>query len=153
MSESTLSTTLTEIRLAIAHFLGIDVDPANWDADQTAIINLIIKRGLRQFYFPPPVLEITGKRTSVTRPAHEWSFLKPITTLDLIGSYITGTITVTENDATVLLTDGIWPSWTVEKGTLVVDNVEYTIATRTDDTQIELSEVWSLDTESEVDYT
>jgi len=153
MAESTLSTTLTEIRLAIADFLGIDIDPENWDADQTAIINLIIKRGLRQFYFPPPVLQQTGKRTAITLPPHEWSFLKPVTELDLIGSYITGTITVTELDATVLLTDGIWPSWTATKGTLVIDGVEYEISTRTDDTHIELSEAWALDTEDTVNYT
>ena len=78
MTESTLSTTVTEIRLAIAHFLGIVLDPNSWDADQTAIINLILSRGLRQFYFPPPVLQQTGKRTAVTIPPHEWSFLKPI---------------------------------------------------------------------------
>jgi len=153
VSESSLSTTLTEIRLAIAHFLGIDVDPTNWDADQTAIINLILKRGLRQFYFPPPLLEQTGKRIAITRPPHEWSFLKPITTLDLIGSYITGTITVTELDATVLLTDGVWPSWTATNGTLVIDTVRYKITSRTDDTHLELAEVWALDTKEMVLYT
>lgn len=153
MTESSLSTTLTEIRLAIAHFMGIDVDSANWDDDQTAIINLILKRGLRQFYFPPPVLQQTGQRTAITLPPHEWSFLKPVTELDLIGSYITGTITVTELDATVLLTDGVWPSWTATKGTLVINGVEYEIASRTNDTHIELSEVWALDTEALVLYT
>jgi len=153
MTESTLSTTLTEIRLAIAHFMGIDVDSDNWDDDQTAIIDLIIKRGLRQFYFPPPSIAQTGQRSAITLPPHEWSFLKPVTTLDLIGSYETGTITVTEDDATVLLTDGVWPSWTATKGTLVIDGVEYEISSRTDDTNIELSETWALDTEDTVSYT
>jgi len=153
MTESTLSTTLTEIRLAIAHSMGINVDPDNWDADQTAIINLIIKRGLRQFYFPPPAIMQTGQRSAVALPPYEWSFLKPVTTLDLIGSYETGTITVTELDSTVLLTDGVWPSWTATKGTLVINSVEYEIATRTDDTHIELSEAWALDTEDLVSYS
>ena len=153
MTESTLSTTLTEIRLAIAHFLGIDIDPENWDADQTAIIDLILKRGLRQFYFPPPILEQTGKRTAITRPAHEWSFLKPITTLVLIGSYATGTIAVTKTGTTVTLTDGVWPSWTATHGTLVVNNVAYAIASRTDDTHIELTEAWTEDTETAASYT
>jgi hypothetical protein len=153
MSESTLSITLSEINLAIAHFMGIDLDSEEWDEDQVALIDLIRKRGLRQFYFPPPVLQQTGKRTAVTVPPHEWSFLKPVTTLDLIGSYVTGTITVTELDATVTLTDGVWPSWTATKGTLVIDSVRYEIASRTSDTEIELSEVWALDTESLVEYT
>ena len=153
MAESTLSTTLTEIRLAIAHSLGINVDPDNWDANQTAIIDLIYKRGLRQFYFPPPVLQQTGKRTAVTQPVHEWSFLKPVTTLDLIGSYATGTIAVTETGTTVTLTDGVWPSWTATHGTLVVDNVAYAIASLTNDTHIELSEAWTEDTETAASYT
>jgi len=153
MAESTLSTTLTEIRLAIAHSLGIVIDITQWDDDQTAIINLILKRGLRQFYFPPPVLQQTGQRTAITQPPYEWSFLKPVTTLDLIGSYITGTITVTELDKTVLLTDGVWPTWAADNGTLVVDNVAYAIASRTGDTEIELSEAWALDTEDTVSYT
>jgi hypothetical protein len=153
MAESTLSITLTDIRLAIAHQLGIDLDISTWVADQTAIINLILKRGLQQFYFPPPLLTQTGKRTAVSEPPYEWSFLKPVTTLDLIGSYETGTITVTELSATVTLTDGVWPSWTATKGTLVIDSVEYEIASRTDDTNIELSEVWALDTESLVSYS
>jgi len=153
MGESTLSTTLTEIRLAIAHYMGIDLDITTWDADQTAIINLILSRGLRQFYFPPPVLQQTGKRTAITLPPHEWSFLKPTTTFDLIGSYKIGTIEVVELDATVTLTDGVWPSWTATKGTLVIAGVEYAIASRTDDTHLELAEVWALDSEDMVSYT
>jgi hypothetical protein len=153
MSESTLSTTITEIRLAIAHFIGISVDSADWDADQTAIINLIIKRGLRQFYFPPSNVVQTGQRTGMSLPPHEWSFLKPITELDLIGSYVTGTIAITETGTTVTLTDGVWPSWTATNGTLVVDNTAYEIASRTDDTHIELSDAWAEDTETAASYT
>jgi len=150
--ESTLSTTVDNIRLAITHYMGT---PAytSLSADEQAVVDLILKRGLRQFYFPPPNVVQTGQRTGITIPPHEWSFLKPITELDLIGSYITGTITVTELDSTVLLTDGVWPSWTATKGTLVIDTVAYAIASRTDDTHIELSEVWALDTEDLVSYT
>ncbi len=153
MAESTLSTTLDQINLGIAHFLGIDVDPDNWDDAQAAIIDLIRIRGLRQFYFPPPLVEQTGQRTAVARPAHEWSFLKPITTLTLVGSYSTGTIAITITETTVTLTTGVWPSWTATHGTLVVDNVAYEIASRTDDTRIELSEAWTEDTETAASYT
>ena len=153
MTESTLSTSFDEIRLAIAHQMGIDIDPDNWDADQTAIINLILKRGLRQFYFPPPNVVQAGNRTGITLPPHEWSFLKPITELDLIGSYATGTIAITLAGTTVTLTTGVWPSWTATNGKLVVDNVAYAIATRTDDTHIELSDAWAEDTETAASYT
>ncbi|MBA7690482.1 hypothetical protein ES703_99010 [subsurface metagenome] len=152
MAESTLSITLTDIRLAIAHMMGIEVAITAWDADQTAIINLILKRGLLQFYFPPPVIEATGRRTVVTQPPYEWSFLKPVTTLDLIGSYVTGTIALTKTDKTVTLTTGVWPSWTATNGTLVVNNVAYAIASRTNDTEIELSEAWAEDDETAASY-
>ena len=111
MAESTLSTTLTDIRLAITHFMGTPAY-ASLSADEKAVADLVLKRGLRQFYFPPPEIVQSGNRTGVSLPPHEWSFLKPITELDLIGSYTTGTLTVTELDSTVLLTDGVWPSWT-----------------------------------------
>lgn len=153
MTESTLSTTITELRLAIAHSMGIDVDLSNWDSDQTAIINLILKRGLRQFYFPPSLVVQSGNRTGISLPPHEWSFLKPITELDLIGSYSTGTIAVEEDGTTVTISDGTWPSWAASHGTLVVDNVAYAIASRTDDDEIELDEAWTEDTETEASYT
>jgi hypothetical protein len=153
MTESTLSTTLNDIRVAIAHFMGINIDSETWDADQTTIMNLILKRGLRQFYFPPPLVQPTGKRTAVTLPAHEWSFLKPVTTMDLIGSYSTGTIAVTLTGTTVTLTDGVWPSWTATNGTLVVNNVSYAIASRTNDTEIELSAAWDVATVTAASYT
>ena len=152
MTESTLSTTLTDIRLAITHFMGTPAY-ASLSDEEKAVADLILKRGLRQFYFPPPEIVQSGNRTGVSLPPHEWSFLKPITELDLIGSYTTGTLTVTELDSTVLLTDGVWPSWTATNGTLVIDNVAYEIASRTDDTHIELVEAWALDTEDLVTYT
>lgn len=152
MTESTLATTITEIRLAIAHSMGT---PAydSLSTDEKAVVDLILKRGLRQFYFPPPNVVQTGQRTGITIPPHEWSFLKPITELDLIGSYATGTIAITETGTTVTLTDGVWPSWTATNGTLVVDNVAYAIASRTSDTEIELSEAWAEDTETAASYT
>lgn len=153
MTESTLSTTLTEIRLAVLDYLGMDLTYDDLSDEEKSIVDLIIKRGLRQFYFPPPNIVQSGQKTGVALPPYEWSFLKPITEIDLIGSYTTGTLTVTELDSTVLLTDGVWPSWTATNGTLVIDSIEYEIDSRTDDTHIELTDAWALDTESEVEYT
>ncbi|UCH89873.1 MAG: hypothetical protein JSV49_04310 [Thermoplasmata archaeon] len=153
MAESTLSATITEIRLAILNYLGMNLTYSGLSTEEKSIIDLILKRGLRQFYFPPSNVVQTGQRTGITIPPYEWSFLKPITEIDLIGSYVTGTLTVTELDSTVLLTDGVWPSWTATNGTLVIDSVAYEIASRTDDTHIELVEAWALDTEDLVSYT
>ncbi len=152
MTESTLSTTITELRLAITNDMGAKAYGSS-SADEKSIIDLILKRGLRQFYFPPSNIVQSGNRTGISLPPYEWSFLKPITELDLIGSYSTGTIAITVTETTVTLTDGVWPSWTATKGTLVVDNTAYAIASRTDDTHLELSEAWTEDTETEADYT
>jgi hypothetical protein len=152
MTESTLSTDFDEIRLAITSQMGTAVY-ASLSTVEKATVDMIVKRGLRQFYFPPGNVVQSGQRTGLSLPAHEWSFLKPIAEIDLVGSYITGSLTVTELDSTVLLTDGVWPAWTATKGTLVIDNIAYSIASRTDDTHIELDDAWTLDTESEVEYT
>ncbi len=111
MAESTLSTTYTELQQEIAAYLALGRDSSGWSATEAASIAVVLKRALRQFYFPPPV----GNE----RP-HEWSFLKPVTTLDTIAPYSTGTIAVVITGTTVTLTTGVWPSWTATHGSLVV---------------------------------
>lgn len=78
MAESTLSLDYSMIRRAIGRFLGWDRDPANWSATQTTDGTDFLRQGARQFYWAPP---LPGERT-----AHEWSFLRPTTTIDLWGS-------------------------------------------------------------------
>ncbi len=144
MAESTLTTTYTELREEIAAYLGLTRTSSKWSATETAAIAVVLKRALRQFYFPPPV---AGQKP------HKWSFLEPLTTLDTIAPYDTGTIAVTITGTTVTLTDGVWPSWTATHGSLIVDTVEYVIDTRTDDTHLELASAWTEDTETAAEYT
>ncbi len=145
MGETTISSQLTDIQKAVAHYLGLGLVVAKWSANDVLVIAAIIKRGLRQFYYPP-------KLEQQERP-HEWRFLKPTVTLETVGSYSTGTIAITLAGTTVTLTTGVWPSWTATHGALVVDNTEYTIDTRTDDTHLELSSAWTEDTETAAEYT
>lgn len=145
MAESTLSLNYAEMRIAIAHYLGLTLTSTDWSADEIVLINMILKRGLRQFYKPPKI------RTD--QEPHRWSFLSPTTTLTTIASYATGTLAITEDDATVTLSDGIFPSWTATHGTLVVGTTEYAIDSRTDDTHLELSAVWPEDTITAEEYT
>lgn len=70
MGESTLSTTLDDLRIAIAHSLGMSMKKDDWDDEDKTLIDMILKKGLRQFYFPP--------RISQNEPPHSWRFLKPV---------------------------------------------------------------------------
>ena len=144
MSESTLSTTYDDLREAIAHYLGFGLTSTDWSTDEAATIAMILKRGLRQFYFPPRLYQ--------TEDPHEWNFLKPTMSLDTIATYSTGTIAVVKTGTTVTLTTGVWPSWAYTHGTLVVDTTEYAIASRTSDAEIELSAAWTEDTETAATY-
>jgi len=145
MAESTLSSQYSDLRIAIAHFLGFGIDADKWTENQVAIIAMILKRGLRQFYNPPRIYE--------NEAPYEWRFLKPTTSLDTIASYSTGTIAIANGATTVTLTTGTWPSWVATHGVLVVDSIEYAISTRTDDNNIELSAAWGEDTETAAEYT
>lgn len=76
MSESTLSVARSDVLREIGRFLGWRRDSSLWHANQTADAADIIKRGLRQLYFPP-VLD--GDDSS-----HSWGFLRPIWTFSTI---------------------------------------------------------------------
>ena len=99
MSESTLSSDFSDFRIAIANFMGLGIDSTVWSATEVSKIAMILKRGLRQFYYPPRLYE--------GEAPHQWSFLKPIATLDTIATYDTGTIAITLAGTTVTLTTGV----------------------------------------------
>ncbi|WP_309381987.1 hypothetical protein [Cerasicoccus frondis] len=69
MSESALSITFVDLQKEVGAFLGYGVDDGDWTSAQVAELDRYIQSGIRQFYYPPEV-------------NHEWSFLKPTTTLD-----------------------------------------------------------------------
>ena len=144
MTESTLSVSYDDIKQAIAYFLGYGIDSTKWTTPQTNLMDIIIKRGLRKFYRPQRIFE--------DELSHRWSFLNPTTTLTTIASYTTGTIAIAEGATTVTLTDGVLPSWTATNGSIVIDNTAYAIASRTDDTHLELSAAWAEDTETAATY-
>lgn len=61
----------------VAYDIGWGTDAAQWQADQLAMINRLVKEGLRQFYAPP-------RLPTQTRP-HRWSFLRPVETLETVA--------------------------------------------------------------------
>lgn len=73
MAESTLSLGYPDFATEVAKKLGYPSDVADRSAAEIAVIDAIIQSGVRQFYFPPL---LPGEEH-----VHEWSFLKPVTTL------------------------------------------------------------------------
>jgi hypothetical protein len=140
MTESTLSVQFTDLQIAIANQMGLGADSTGWSTAETAAIARIIKKGLRQFYFPPQINQ--------NEPPHQWSFLKPVCQLTTVAPYETGTIAIALAGTIVTLTTGVWPSWTATNGTIEINGVDYAIASRTDDDHIVLSSAWTEATET-----
>jgi len=129
MAESPLSLTYDDISTVVARSgLGLSYTAANWSTQQKADINRAIDKGYSDFL-----------------RAHDWRFLKKFTTITTTDPYTTGTITLTDTDATVTLAVGTWPSWAAQ-GSLYYNGREYSIASRTDDNNIELDAAWADDT-------
>ena len=82
MSESTLKITFSELKSEVGRYLDLDRDSDNWTADELADVTEIIKRGLRQFYFP--------LKTDPNKPAHRWNFLRPSATLTIWDDVVAG---------------------------------------------------------------
>lgn len=80
MAESTLTLKVTDLKAAVGLFLGYGQGSvggyadATWTARQSAVLDTIVKSGLRQFYFPAP---------DQAGVSYEWSFLRPSAALDL----------------------------------------------------------------------
>jgi len=78
MAESTLAVTLNEIRSEVCRYLGFGRFYNAASPVQRDDCDLIIRRGLRQFYCPPP---IPGESSS-----HRWSFLCPTATVATVAA-------------------------------------------------------------------
>ena len=74
MAESTLSLTRDQLRSEVGLMLGYGLSSSDWEPEQLQRIDLCIRDGLGQFYYP-----MTGDQKSI----HEWSFLTPTATLSL----------------------------------------------------------------------
>lgn len=77
MQDSTLSVTLDEIRSEVCRYLGFGRTYSAATGVQQADCDLIVRRGLRQFYTPTP---IPGETKS-----HRWTFLEPSARIQLVA--------------------------------------------------------------------
>ena len=84
--------------------------------------------------------------------AYKWSWYMTDGMLTFRETYATGTLTFTQDDATVELSGGVWPTWIADGGKILYQGIYYIVAVRTDDTHIELERAWSQGTVSGVGY-
>lgn len=77
MAESNLSLAYPEFMSRVGRFLGYGPTSANWSAAQTTQIDEIVQEGYRWFLEP-------GEDAGL--PPHEWTFLRPATTLATVAS-------------------------------------------------------------------
>lgn len=129
MAESSLTLDLAALRiLAVEQFYGGTGDYSALSTDEKSRVDRMINAGLRMFYAPPDV-DGTG--------SHEWSFLRPLTSLTLQAPYSTGTIAVASG--VVTLTGGTFPSWAAS-GRLDISGTQYEVNTRDSGTQVTLND-------------
>jgi hypothetical protein len=100
-AEPSIGLTYAQIKAEVGHYLGYGRTVTAWTGNQLADVVASIRSGLRQFYWPP----------AVGGYAHQWTFLRPVTTLSLNGYDDTGTVAVTGSSTTVTLSSGSFPSW------------------------------------------
>jgi hypothetical protein len=123
--------TYVDLTMHVGQFMGYGWDTGRWSRDQKAIVDDIVRRGMRQFITPAPLPR--------EKYGHEWSFLRPVTTITTLDPYETGTITVVSGVVTLAGTGAVFPSW-VATGTLVIGGAYYTVATRDSNTQVTLDD-------------
>jgi hypothetical protein len=71
----------------------------------------------------------------------QWTWYQTLGEVSMVAPYSTGTIALVAGDATVTLTTGTWPSWAAY-GKILYDGKWLRIASRTSDTEVELTAVW-----------
>lgn len=143
MAESTLTLTRDDLLKAAGNMLGRGIDITAWDdPDFTTRVNMCVDIGCRWVYEP----DLLPNEAQV----HMWSFMQPkLTSFDINPQYATGTITVV--DGVVTGSGTTFPSWAAD-AELVVDDVSYSVATRTSDTVLVLDDT-SVDADAGSAYT
>lgn len=126
MPESSLSLTNDDFRAEVEQFLR---------SVPSTDVTRIVKRGLANFYNPPP---LPGQTAS-----HRWSFMYRTAQLTTRVVVTSSTITYDHTDGTnereLTLASGTWPSWAAD-GTITITNQSFSVDQRISDTVLTLSE-------------
>jgi hypothetical protein len=143
MAESTLTLKRDDLRKAVCNMLGRGIDlTALDDADFVTRVDMCVDIGCRWVYEP----ELLPNEAQV----HIWSFMQPkLETFALSQPYSTGTVAIVAGVVTGSGT--VFPSWSAN-GTLVVNGVSYSVATRGGNTSLTLDDT-SVNVASGTAYT
>lgn len=132
-TNSVLTITYDDLRREIGRFLGYGRDPSEWagSSDEAIDVDDILKAGIRRVITPSP---LPGEKY-----AHEWSFLRPTTTLTTTAPYATGTVAIASGVVTLSGAGAAFPSW-ASQGHLTVSSGTYAVASRQSNSQITLAD-------------
>lgn len=73
---------------------------------------------------------------------HAWPWYHTVGRINIVATYSTGTVTLTNGSATVTLAGGTFPTWAAS-GDLYINGMPHSIATRVGDTEITLDNAWA----------
>lgn len=82
---------------------------------------------------------------------HLWTWYHTTGRLNINGAYQTGTVALTNGDATVTLSGGTWPSWAADAN-LYFNGMYHPVASRTSGTDIELVNAWTETSQTAASY-
>lgn len=128
-SPSDLNVDYPYLQRVVGGYLDYGYNPSAFDHTQAGLVDEIIRQGLRQFYHPFPV---DGKRES-----HEWSFMRPWTTLETNASVTEGSLSV--SSGVITISGGTFPSWSAD-GEIELDGEVYRVSSYDSPTQITLED-------------
>ncbi len=130
MAESTLTLKRNDLLKAVGNMLGMGIDITSWDANFATRADMVVDIGCRWVYEP----EVLPNEAV----AHVWSFMQPkYMNFALNQPYSTGDITIVSGVVTGSGTD--FPDWAAD-AELVVDDVSYSVASRSSGTSLTLDD-------------
>ena len=135
MGESSLTLAFSDYQAEVGWILGYSRDSDNWSAAQLAQINAVVQSGVRRFYYPPGIGQ--------SKP-HEWSFLKPDTSMVLwpdIALDDDVTVTATESDdvSTVTASEASFYNNMIGRSIVITSTGTFTITGYTSSTVVSVS--------------
>ena len=131
MSESSLSVAFPELKAETGQYLGYGRTVGDFSADEDVLVEAIVQSAIRRVYYPHAIRGPNGEPIV----GHEWSFLRPSSTLYLGVSGTDGSVVTATFDSA---TYADWTTYGLIAGT---DTVDITAGTGPTLTEYEISVV------------
>lgn len=98
------------------------------------------------------ILEVINEAVELISMERQWDYYHTRGAVNLQTAYSTGTIALTNNATTCVLTGGTWPSWAAS-GEIFADNNWVEVSTRNSTTSLTLAQPWGNATNLTSTYT